>query len=258
MYHAVIDSHIHLEVYKKGERLLIIEEMEKYNVEQLISVSMNLASARKNLSLSREYKNVKTAIGFHPEQILPSEKEIEQLHDFLDQHQQEMVAVGEVGLPYYLRQNNQQIPIEPYLEILESFIIKAKQYNKPIILHAVYDDAPIVCSMLEKHSIEKAHFHWFKGDAKTVERMIKNGYYISITPDVMYKDKIQQLVKKYPITNMIVETDGPWPFEGPFENKMTHPKMIHKSIEKISSLKGINLPAAYRQFYKNTKEFYKI
>ena len=34
----------------------------------------------------------------------------------------------------------------------------------------IYEDAPLVCDILEKFNIKKAHFHWFKGDEKTITK----------------------------------------------------------------------------------------
>lgn len=75
------------------------------------------------------------------------------------------------------------------IDILDLFIQKAVELDKPVALHAIYDDAPVVCDLLEKHSAAKAHFHWFKGDRKTAERMVGNGYFVSVTPDVLYREK---------------------------------------------------------------------
>src|SRR5690606_6145013 len=143
---------------------------------------------------------IKPAFGFHPEQSLPSTEELEQLFKFMVEHKEAMIAVGEVGLPYYMRKEQTEIPLEPYIEVLEEFVKLAKNLNKPIALHAVYEDAPTVCDLLEKHSIEKAHFHWFKGDTRTIERMIANNYHISITPDILVEKDIQSLAKIYPLT----------------------------------------------------------
>ena len=112
-----------------------------------------------------------------------------------------MIAVGEVGLPYYLRKESYHpaFPIQGYLERLETFIKLAKEWDKPIVLHAVYDDAPLVCDLLEEYSITNAHFHWFKGDHKTISRMIENGYFVSVTPDVLYENEICDLVSSYPL-----------------------------------------------------------
>lgn len=140
--------------------------------------------------------------------------------------------------------------------MLEAFIKLATQLNKPLILHAVYEDAPIVCDLLEKHTIKKAHFHWFKGNDRIIERLISNHYYISITPDVMYKERTRHLVKLCPIDQLMVETDGPWPFEGPYASKMTHPKMIHDMIETIATIKNMSVSDVYPILYNNTKSFY--
>lgn len=122
----------------------------------------------------------------------------------------------------------------------------------------MYDDAPLVCHLLEKHSVKKAHFHWFKGDSKTITRMIHNGYFISVTPDILYEQEIQQLVELYPLEAIMVETDGPWPFEGPFQDKRTHPSMIHQSIQAIADIKKRSVNHIYQQIYKNTMEFYQL
>jgi TatD DNase family protein len=42
--------------------------------------------------------------------------------------------------------------------------------------------------------------------------MKENGYFISVTPDVVYDEEIQLLVQRYPLEQMMIETDGPWPF----------------------------------------------
>src|SRR5699024_11588117 len=83
-------------------------------------------------------------------------------------------------------------------------------------------------------------------------------YYISITPDVLYEEEIQYLVKTYPLSQMMVETDGPWPFKGPFTNTMTHPKMLHESIRKIAAIKQMEISGVYGRLYNNTKRFYDL
>ena len=258
MYNAVIDSHIHLDLYKKDDQELILQDLQEYNIEALISVSQNLLSAQKNLALAKQNSKIKPAFGFHPEQALPTESERIELQHFIEENVDHMVAVGEVGLPYYLREEDPTVAIEPYQELLELFIRQASTLDTPIILHAVYEDAPIVCTMLEKYSIKKAHFHWFKGDEKTIKRMQQNGYFISITPDVLYERDIQQLVGNYPLSLMMVETDGPWGFEGPFKGKLTHPKMIHPIVQKIASIKRLDIKIVYELLFENTKSFYHL
>jgi TatD DNase family protein len=254
----IIDAHIHLDQYSNQDIQQMMEDSN--SIEALVTVSFDLDSCKRNLFLSRKYHKVKPAFGFHPEQSLPIENELGMLTEWMAQHQTEMIAVGEVGLPYYLRKE-QKVSRFQYgqsIELLETFIKMAKKWDKPIVLHAVYEDAPIVCDLLEKHSVTKAHFHWFKGDEKTVARMIKNGYYISVTPEIVYKAKIQKLVQTYPLEQIMIETDGPWPFEGPFLGKMIHPNMMKKSISIIAKIKTLSETEISNRVLENTKKFYRI
>lgn len=255
---SMIDSHIHLDHYKDEEIEAIISSSP--TVQSFISVSYDLESARRNLLLSEKYSKVKPAFGYHPEQSLPNENELANLITWIESNKEKMVAIGEVGLPYYLRMEagDPSFPLHGYIELLEAFIILAKKWEMPIVLHAVYDDAPVVCDLLEKHSIEKAHFHWFKGDSKTIQRLIRNGYFISFTPDIVYEEEIQEIAKVFPIDQIMVETDGPWPFEGPFQGLVTHPKMMNDSVSFLSKQKGMSIQEVYRQLYHNTKCFYSL
>jgi len=252
----VIDAHIHMDKYNKEEQWEIITEMRAKDIDGLIAVSMNYKSAKRNLDLAKKYQRVYPAIGYHPEQPLPTDEEIEKLQYLIQLHKGDIIAIGEVGLPHYLQRENPNLQMEPYIELLELFIKDAARLRKPIALHAVYDDARVVCDLLEKHSIKKAHFHWFKGDQMTINRMIRNGYFISITPDIIYKKRTEQLVRDYPLSQMMVETDGPWPFEGPYQDQMTHPKMIHDVVRRISEVKGQDLTVVYKKIYENTVSFY--
>ena len=254
----IIDAHIHLDQYSTAGQSTIIDDLERSScdLKGLISVSTNLSSSFSNLKLAESHPGIHPAFGYHPEQEPPSDIVLQELFSFMHIHKDQMVAIGEVGLPYYLKKKYPDLQLEPYKEALEAFIRHAKKWNKPIALHAVYEDAEFVCDLLERHSVSQAHFHWFKGASPTVERMMRNGYYVSVTPDCIYEQEIHNLIEQYPIERLLVETDGPWPFNGPFENTMTHPDMMHHSIAKIASVKKMELPYVYRQIYDNTTRFY--
>ncbi len=252
----MIDAHIHLDQYKDREIELMLINADR--VKGMITVSCNLESCKQNLQLSKKYNKVRSAFGLHPEQNLPTDQEINRLIQWMKLHQEEMIAVGEVGLPYYLRQDGKvsKFQYDQYVELLEVFIKLAKSWNKPIVLHAVYDDAPTVCDLLEKYSVTRAHFHWFNGDNTTIARMAENGYFLSVTPEIVYKEKIQKIVKTYPLEQIMVETDGPWEFEGPFKGKMTHPHMMSHSISVIAETKCLSNLDTAEIVLNNTKKFY--
>ncbi|WP_400246913.1 TatD family hydrolase [Niallia sp. JL1B1071] len=252
----IIDAHIHLDQYSRDDILRFANED---TLQSAISVSTDLQSCKKTEKLSQEFAFIKAAYGYHPEQSVPSDNALTALFIWINKNQNSMTAIGEVGLPHYIRRKNPaSISLEPYIEILELFIVLAKKLEKPVILHSIYEEADIAIHLLEKHSFSKAHFHWFKGNPKTIERMITNGYYISLTPDLLYKEKTRQLAKQYPIENIMVETDGPWSLEGPYLQQKNVPTMIHDTIHYLSAWKKIKLPDMYNQLLINTKKFYSI
>lgn len=96
----LIDTHIHLDSYSLADQESIASALAMGNVQYIITVSMNLPSCKRNLELSRIYgDSIKPAFGYHPEQPLPSPDETEELLRWMENHVQDMVAVGEVGLP---------------------------------------------------------------------------------------------------------------------------------------------------------------
>src|SRR5690625_6752620 len=130
MTEPIIDSHIHLDLYTESELAVILNNLESSQVQALISVSNNIKSARKTQALSKRDERIKPAYGYHPEQALPAETDLLALQAFIDEHQAEMIAVGEVGLPYYLRQKDASIPLATYVELFELFILQQKRIDK--------------------------------------------------------------------------------------------------------------------------------
>ncbi|OWA35321.1 DNAase [Saccharibacillus sp. O16] len=290
------DTHIHLEQYASEEAERMLREFRDAGGAYVVAVSMNLESARRTERLAEQYPGlVRPAYGFHPEQPLPSAEEEEALFAWMERRTaagmaaacsgrpqagtrlanpagteplsaegcsapQPMVAVGEVGLPYYSRQEaaerSEALDEAGYVRLLERFVAFAARHDLPIVLHAVYEDADTACDLLERHGVRRAHFHWFKGSSKTVERMIASGYFISFTPDLLYEDEIRELALRYPKSQVMSETDGPWPFEGPFTGQATHPAMTSDVCREWASLRGLDEDEARRILLANADRFY--
>ena len=276
------DTHIHLEQYDPQQAARMLSEFQDEGGAFVVAVSMNLESARRTEALAIQYPDVvRPAYGFHPEQPLPTPEEEEELFAWMEaraaidagdrpadaptgEHVSppRMTAVGEVGLPYYSRleasERGESLDEDGYVRLLERFVAFAARHDLPIALHAVYADADTACDLLERYGVERAHFHWFKGSGHTVRRMIASGYRISFTPDLLYEKEIRDLARLYPETLVMSETDGPWPFEGPFAGRATHPSMTADVCREWAQLRGLDESAARDILLDNARRFYAL
>ncbi|MFX3635481.1 MAG: TatD family hydrolase [Candidatus Pristimantibacillus sp.] len=264
MYNG-IDAHIHIDLYEESERLAILEHSFESGIEAVIAVSMHEASCKVNRRLALHYPGqVYPAYGFHPEQPIPDDNEVEQLFHWIEARHAagEIFAIGEVGLPYYTRTEAEVkgtvFDETPYIVLLERFAQLASKQDRPLVLHAVYEDGAKALDILAKYKVRRAHFHWFKGDDAIVDKMIACRYFISISPDVAYEHEIQSLVRRYPLELMMAETDGPWLFEGPYAGIRTEPVMIKEVAKHIAELKQLPVEDVHMALLNNTRDFYQL
>ncbi len=189
----LIDAHIHLEQYNLTEAML--EDWRAAGVAGVVAVSTDLASSYRTLELQQKHPNfVYAAIGFHPEFPLPSDRDFLEWCRLLKAEADKISAIGEVGLPHYSLPTLSE-PFEAYQEFLSRCLSIAKANKLPVALHAVHDKAVLALKLLKKHHIRNSHFHWLKAPENVVEHIIANGSYVSVTPEVCYRQRDQELIK---------------------------------------------------------------
>lgn len=255
------DAHVHVDDYPAVRRDSLLREAFAAGVAGVVAVSKAAASCAENLALARRHPGrVIPAYGHHPEQPPLGDAELDRLCDWIRERKDEPFAIGEVGLPYYARTDaearGEPFDEAPYVRQLERFAALAAELDRPIALHAVYEDADKALDVLERYRVRKAHFHWFKGSRATVERMIRGGCYVSVTPDVLYEPDIRELAAAYPLDLLMSETDGPWPFEGPFAGRETVPAMVRDVVREIAALRGLDASEAERALASNARRLY--
>lgn len=257
------DAHLHADQYPPERREALLAEAFAAGVRGIVAVSMNPESCAETRRLSALWPGrAMPAYGHHPEQPPLGPVELERLCSWIRRLAEsgEAFAIGEVGLPYYTRTEaearGEAFEETPYLAQLDVFAGLAAELDRPIALHAVYEDADKALAMLERRGVRRAHFHWYKGAPETTARIAARGYFISLTPDVLYEPDIRELAASFPLGQLMAETDGPWPFEGPFAGMETTPAMTLAVAREIAALRGLKLESVERELDRNTAAFY--
>lgn len=236
----------------------MVRKWKASGIGGIISAGGDQKSNRGILRLAAEFPHfVYPALGLHPERNDISAIEVEDTERLIEENAPRIKAVGEIGLPYYNRSGGEK-RLQRGLPLLKRMITLAAQLGLPVILHAPHEAAPMALELLQETGIERAIFHWHKGDPKTTQAIIDSGYFISLTPEVCYCERDRALAKALPLENMLLESDGPWPYEAEFKGRLTEPTFILRTLASVAELKGISPVVLGRHLLENTCKMFNI
>lgn len=249
----MFDSHIHLDQLDVSQIERIVSDPL---LQGVLAVSTDLASAETLLAFKQKFPKIQIAAGFHPEQVLIDDKQQQALFDWIVKNRANLTAIGEVGLPHYLKRRNSKLDYQPYLALLEQFVALSKRLNLPLNLHIVHDDVAIMLDLLEKYQVQYAHFHWFKTDDDSLERFLRTSHFASVTPDVLWNPKTQKIAKNLPLDRLLIETDSPWQHES-LENASIS-QQLQAILAQLVTLRTESESVLRSQIRQNHQRLYEI
>ncbi len=240
----LIDVHCHLDAAAYPDPDVVCQQSREAGVAQVVAAGMGEVSNRRVLALQQQFpQQVQAALGLHPERLDASRAELEAVLEQIEQHRGEMVAVGEIGLPHYtvLNQRMTDDQVREHKACFEVLVKTAAHMDLPVVLHAPHAMAAHALDVVMQYEPAGAVFHWHKSTPETTAAICAAGYYISVTPEVCYRERDQELVRTVPLKRLLLESDGPWPYDGEFTGQRTTPALVARVAEAVARLKGIPL-----------------
>ncbi len=247
----LVDVHAHLDAAEFDADVdAVIERAKKAGIVAVISNGLNPEGNRKVLALAKKYDIVKAALGLYPTDVLKmSESGIDKEIAFIEKHEKQTIAIGEIGLDYkWVKDQNekQQVVFRKMLEL-------AKRLEKPILVHS-RDAEEDTIRMIEESGIKKVVMHCFGGNMKLVERVAKNSWSFSIPTNVVFSSHFQSIVKKVDVSQLLTETDAP--FLGPEKGVRNEPANIAVSVKKIAEVKKMDAVEMENVLYMNYQRLF--
>jgi TatD DNase family protein len=233
----MMDSHCHVDfkVYNKNRQEVIGRAKEKLTA--IVNSGATLGGNRRTLKLAEEYENfVYPTLGFHPSNASKSDSEvIKQALSEIEANIDVAVGLGETGLdfndPGGEEDKNKQI------KLFETFLEMAVEYQMPLVIHA-RDAEEKALEMVKKHpSIPQIIFHCYGGDLQTAQKIIEEGYFISLSTIVCFSEHHQQLAANLPLSQLLTETDSP--YLSPFKGQRNEPAFVEETVKTIAQVKSI-------------------
>jgi len=255
-----VDAHIHLsDPAYSGKVDQIIKEAKRANVVAVVSNGMNLETSALSARLGQEYPNfVFAALGIHPWNVSTmAPDELNRTINLISKYgadRESVVAVGEVGLDpqYAKRKENKELQLKVFHEMRSA----TEKSSLPIIVHSRWS-AQKIMAILPSYHLRGVLFHWFSSPVELLPVTVERGYYISEGPPTVFSSRIQDVVKRVPLTNLLTETDGPVQYYAhPFKDKLTTPSFIPQVIKAVAEIKGMKEEEVANQTIKNFVNFF--
>jgi TatD DNase family protein len=236
----IVDSHCHLHDPAYADLPAALSRALECDVWGVVAVGCDPASNRKTLAAAAAHaKAVWAAIGFHPEWSQLAEEALVEVEAQLSEHHPRLVALGEVGLPWYSLEGAADAADRMVRgrERLGRLLDLAARYDLAVILHAPHGAAAGALDLLRGAGIERAVFHWHKAPLPVTRAILDAGYLVSVTPEVVYRDRDRELAQFVPLDSLLVESDGPWPYRGEFESIGSGPWLASRVAEEVAKIK---------------------
>src|SRR5450830_72865 len=202
----LIDTHCHLDAAEFDvDRDDIAQQALQQGVAKIVIPSIARDNFDAVIALCHRYKHCAYALGIHPMYVDSAAiDDIAILHAYVQQNNP--VAIGEIGLDYFVTKNNTAQQAYFFTEQLKI----ARQFDLPVILHVRHavDD---ILKYLRKYQVAGGIAHAFNGSFQQAEQLIALGFKLGFGGAMTYSRalKIRELALKLPLEAIVLETDSP-------------------------------------------------
>ncbi len=247
----MFDTHAHLCDPAFAEDLsAVLERARAAGVKGIVAVGETLEDARFNLALAdREGELVAAAAGLFP--TILDRSRAEELVRWIRAHRERLVAIGEVGLDHWKIRGESDRKIQR--SIFGRFVDLSLELDLPLNVHSRSAGRATIEFLIERGA-RRVQLHAFDGRAASAQPGVDAGYFFSIPPSVVRSPQKQKLVRRLPISCLLVETDSP--VLAAVAGERNEPSHVARSLAAIAELKQLPIDELARAVESNSRRLY--
>jgi TatD DNase family protein len=255
----LIDSHCHLDAPEFDlDRDAVAQTAKQTGVGMIVIPAVCRENFQQVIQLSAQYPHCCYALGIHPMYVdgaQPSDLALlkQLIVEQLALPKPKIVAVGEIGLDFFVTQENRETQEYFFSEQLKI----AKEFDLPVILHVrkAVDD---ILKHLRRNKVRGGIAHAFNGSAQQAEAFIDLGFKLGFGGAMTYPRalKIRELAKNLPLDSIVLETDSPdIPPEWLGTKGRNSPAELAKIAQILADLRGVKVSQIIE---KTSKSVYTV
>lgn len=241
----LVDTHCHLDLFKDIQNN--VNREDNLGIKT-ITVTNSPSFYEPNVQLFASCKNIRVAIGLHPELIGQFHQTLPIMEKLIFQSR----FIGEIGMDgskEYIKTYSQQ------LTILKSILIKIKESgNKILTVHtrnAARDVIQTIFDQLGDSSSSKVILHWYTGGTTDMMKAIDYGYYFSINHKMLQSNRSRENIRNIPEELLLTETDAPFTFDNIIKDRLSS---LNYTIKGLATIKNRTDEAMKNTIYENFRK----
>jgi TatD DNase family protein len=261
MHKMLIDSHSHLNLGDYDDDLEGVKQsMTENGVEAAIVVGIDLATSRKAISLSNEWR-LPTA-GIHPQSdnFNDTEAEWQELEKLLEE--KKLVAVGETGIDFY----HDRVPPEVQKKRFARHLAYGRERDLAVIVHCRDADGSREAAQTTMDIIEqegkgtRGVLHCYAGDLPLGQFALDRGWAVSLAGNLTFKNAqdLRQAVGQLKGERFLVETDCPFLTPAPFRGRKNSPAMVLHTARVLGEIRGWDFDETVQKTRQSTIELFDL
>ncbi len=239
----VVDTHCHMDVHYDDNHILpsvndALANAAQVGVSVVMQVGCDVASSQWAVKTASEYSNVWATVALHPNAAAHDDNLHDSLATIAELARLDVVrGIGETGLDYFRTQEDQAAQQH---ESFRAHIDISKENNKPLIIHDrdAHDD--VISTLLTYGAPDTVVFHCFSGDSDMAAICRDNGWYMSFSGVVTFKNAIslREALLVAPTELLLVETDSPFLTPTPFRGRPNASRLMPFTVRTMASTRG--------------------
>mgnify|MGYP001822810035 FL=1 len=231
----LIDSHCHLDVAEfDADRQAVVQRARASGVHGIVVPGVLAQGWHGLWALCEGEPDLFPALGLHPVYLDSHQaSDIDRLGDWLTDHRP--VAIGEIGLDYYLREldrERQQVLFEAQLEL-------AQDAGLPVILH-VRKSHDQVLATLKRIRVPGGISHAFNGSLQQAQQYMDLGFRLGFGGMLTYErsSKLRALARQLPAEAIVLETDAPDMVVSQHRGERNSPEYLPQVLASLAEVRG--------------------
>ena len=258
MSFTFIDTHCHFDFPLFAEKAQIsLAQAAKAGVTQLIVPSILANRFARVTQLSKVYPMIYAALGLHPLYIQQHHaNDLAILDDYLSSPETKPIAIGEIGLDYYMPDPQPKLQIDLFRQQLRL----AKHYELPVILHSRRAHDSVLKELHQLKLQRTGVLHGFAGSLEQANAFIKEGYFLGVGGTITYPraKKTRITLATVPLSALLLETDAPdMPIAG-YQGQPNRPERLVEIFNVLCSLRKESPVTIAAQIYKNSCRLFDL